>query len=280
MLVLIGVALTCIDRLVLFILGYMGVGTSSLTFVILDKTSSLLFALTILVFVYMWSKAIAILVDAKPIFVPILTVAAIVVAVAITAITVYYAISISRNFVSSFYGVYVYDFAEIIVAAFTLVLIMLLFTLILVVGARLRSFANGGDDGRSEMQENVGEKLRNLRIILVAVFVMVLFLIMRFVVVALRNFVTDLMLGYITFYDVATLIPEVVCCVIMLAIVLFTLYQSKPLRLKTMLSSTGKGSSSYAPSHDSAEMMEHLLPGSATGGSSAHFGHSDDRYEV
>jgi len=103
---------------------------------------------------------------------------------------------------------------------------------------------------------------------------MVLFLIMRFVVVALRNFVTDLMLGYVTFYDVATLIPEVVCCIIMLAIVLFTLYQSKPLRLKTMLSKTGTGST-YAPTHDSEEMMEHLLPGSGTATS-----HYDDRYEV
>ncbi len=280
MLVLIGIALTCIDRLVFFSMGWIGVGTSSLVFVILDKTSSLLFALTILVFVYMWSKAIAVLTDARPIFVVILTVSAIAVAVAIAAVTIFYAVSISRTFVSAFYGVYVYDFAEIIVAAFTLVLVLLLFALILVVGMRLRQYVSGGGEGgKSEMQQSVDEKLRNLRIILMGVLAMVLFLAMRFTVVALRNFGQDQMLGYITFYDIATLIPEIVCCLIMLAIVLFTLYQSKPMRLSTMLSKSSKSSKSeaqrYAPSADSEEMMEHLLPSGSSLGAPV-----DDRYDV
>ncbi len=75
-----------------------------------------------------------------------------------------------------------------------------------------------------------------------------LFLAMRFAVVALRNFVQSIMLGYVVFYDIgkesltfdrvfkifvlATLIPEILCCSIMLAIVLFTFHQSRPLRMK------------------------------------------------
>lgn len=96
----------------------------------------------------MWAKAIAVLSEAPPVVVVILTVAALVVAVAITAVTIVYAVSISRTFVSAFYGIYVVDFAEIIVAAFTLVLIICLFVFILVVGARLRKFAGYGKKRR------------------------------------------------------------------------------------------------------------------------------------
>lgn len=87
-LVCVGVFLTCLIRIVFFSVGYLGVGTSSLPFVILDKLSSLLFALTILVFVYLWAKAIAIMSEAPPAVVPVLTVAALAVALAITIVTI------------------------------------------------------------------------------------------------------------------------------------------------------------------------------------------------
>jgi len=92
------------------------------------------------------------------------------------------------------------DYAEIIVAAFTLALIICLFVFILFVGTRLRKFVGEGD--RTDLQNEVDGKLKNLRVILLGVGLMVVFLIMRFVVVALRNFVTSVMLGYVVFYDI------------------------------------------------------------------------------
>ncbi len=126
---------------------------SFITFVLKDKTSSLLFALTILVFVYMWAKAIAIMSEATSIVVHILTACAVIIAVAITIVTVFYAVSISRTFVSAFYGIFVVDFAEIIVASFTFALIICLFIFILVVGSHLRRFAGEDTSDRSDVQK-------------------------------------------------------------------------------------------------------------------------------
>jgi hypothetical protein len=51
----------------------------------------------------------------------------------------------------------------------------------------------------------------------------------------LRNFV-NFSLGYVTFYGAATIIPEVVCCLIMLGMVLFTYFQSRHISLASLQS--------------------------------------------
>ncbi len=243
--------ITACLRIALWAVALQGVGTASLTFVILDKLSSLFFALTILVFVYMWGRAIAILMEVGSIVTVVLGVVAVAVAAAVTAVSIYYAINISRNFVTAYYGVYVADYAEIVLAAFTLVLVLCLFVFTLIVGIRLRRFAGGSastssgsaknsngareKSGKAELQASVDEKLKNLRIIIIAVGVMVVFLIFRFILVVLRNF-AGYSLGYVTFYGVATVIPEVICCLIMLGMVLFTFYQSRHVSLSKLQS--------------------------------------------
>merc|ERR1711916_185429 len=210
--VLLGVLLTSGLRIAFWSAGYTGVGTSSLTFVILDKLAALFFALTILVFVFMWARAV----------------------------TIVYAVSISRTYTSAFYGQYVADYAEIILAAFTFALIATLFVLIIVVGVRLgglRTAAGSASKNSAEMQGKVEEKLRNLKVICVAVGVMVLFLAMRLVLVALRNFLPSFSLGYVTFYGVATLVPEFFCLALALLLVLWTFAQT---RRVPMTSGAGK----------------------------------------
>jgi len=257
LLVILGVVITSALRIALWAVALQGVGTSSLTFVILDKLASLFFALTILVFVYVWGKAIAILMEAGSLVVLILGIVAIAIAVAVTVVSIYYAINISRDYVSAFYGVYVADYAEIVLAAFTLALVICLFVFTIIVGFRLRRYSSGATaysggsnasthssrNGQAELQASVEEKLKNLRIIVLGVGVMVLFLIFRFILVALRNFV-DYSLGYVTFYGAATIIPEVVCCLIMLGMVLFTYFQSRHISLASLQSNASYQSGS------------------------------------
>jgi len=244
--VLLGVAITAILRIAVWGVGYAGYGTSSLTFVILDKLSSLFFALTILIFVFMWAKGMAILSDASPIFITVMAIVTAVIAVAITAITIVYAVQISRDFVSAFYGEFVADKAELVLACFSFVLIVLLFVFILVVGCRI---------GELRQDEQLEEKMRNLKLIAVAVGVMVLFLTMRLILVALRNFYQDVALGYSTLYGVATMLPEIICCVIMLGLVLFTFYQSKHISFNTSYS-TGKTSSANSAFQSASSATE------------------------
>jgi hypothetical protein len=246
--VLLGVLITCILRIALWGVGYVGYGTSSLTFVILDKLSSLFFALTILMFVFMWAKGMAILSDASPLFVIIMAIITAVIAVAITAITIVYAIQISRDFTDAFYGTFVADKAELVLACFTWVLIVLLFVFILVVGCRINGLRQ--DDA-------IEEKLRNLKLIAIAVFVMVLFLTMRLVMVALRNFNTSVALGYSALYGIATVLVEVICCIIMLGLVLFTFYQSKHVGISTTYTAnTGSTNSAFQSSSSATEMQD------------------------
>merc|ERR1711991_1220461 len=194
------------------------------------------FALTILVFVFMWARAVAILADSSNMLIFIMGAAAGAVAIAVTAVTIVYAVSISRTYTSAFYGQYVADYAEIILAAFTFALIATLFVLIIVVGVRLgglRTAAGSASKNSAEMQGKVEEKLRNLKVICVAVGVMVLFLAMRLVLVALPSF----SLGYVTFYGVATLVPEFFCLALALLLVLWTFAQT---RRVPMTSGVGK----------------------------------------
>jgi hypothetical protein len=261
-LVLLGVALTCCLRIAFWAVGLQGVGTVSLTFVVIDKISSLLFALTILVFVFMWAKGIMVLADAPKILVTISAILAIVIAVTITAVTIVYAVSISRNFVQAFYGVYVADKAEITLACFTFVLIVALFVLILVVGFKLNRIqsdnAPSADNLRgTDLNDKLDEKIKNLKIIAVSVGVMVLLLTMRLVLVAIRNFYNGISLGLMMFYSVATLIPEIICCGIMLGLVLFTFYQSRNVGLKGM-STNSTYQSGRSESNQSQVEMEAL----------------------
>merc|ERR1711916_44648 len=96
--VLLGVLLTSGLRIAFWSAGYTGVGTSSLTFVILDKLAALFFALTILVFVFMWARAVAILADSSNMLIFIMGAAAGAVAIAVTAVTIVYAVSIRRTY--------------------------------------------------------------------------------------------------------------------------------------------------------------------------------------
>jgi len=194
--VLVGVVVTCVFRIAMWGVGVQGVGTSSITFVMMDKFASLFFALTILIFVYMWARAIAVLVDAPPKTDLVLMIASGVVALVITVVTILYAVQISRTAVTAYYGVFVADKAELVLSAFT-------------------------------MTSKADEKLRNLRLILVAVGLMVVFLIVRFALVCLRNFTQTTSYGYLVFYGVATIVPEVLSCIVMIGIVVFTFYQSK-----------------------------------------------------
>jgi hypothetical protein len=214
LLVILGVVITAALRIALWAVALQGVGTTSLTFVIIDKLASLFFALTILVFVYVWGKAIAILMEASPLVVLILGLTAVAVAVAVTAVSIYYAVSISRNYVSAFYGVYVADYAEIVLAAFTLALVICLFVFTIIVGFRLRRYSSGAtsysggsnasthssrSNGQAELQASVEEKLKNLRIIVLGVGIMVLFLLFRFILVSasLLFFVLTKRAGYV-----------------------------------------------------------------------------------
>ena len=217
-LVLGGVLLTSVFRLAFWTIGAAGVGTTSLIFVVIDKLAALFFALTILVFVFMWARAIAILADANSKLIVVMAVAAVAISVAILAVTIVYALQISRDFVGAFYGISVADQAEIILAVFSFVLIVALFALVLVVGSRLAGMSS---------TIKVEEKLRNLRIIALAVGFMVLMLSMRLILVLMRNFYREAYIGYLVVYLVSTLVPEVVCCLIMLGLVLFTFFNSK-----------------------------------------------------
>jgi len=222
--VLVGVVVTCVFRIAMWGVGVQGVGTSSITFVMMDKFASLFFALTILIFVYMWARAIAVLVDAPPKTDLVLMIASGVVALVITVVTILYAVQISRTAVTAYYGVFVADKAELVLSAFTMALIMALFVLIIVVGIKIGGLR---DDLSERMTSKADEKLRNLRLILVAVGLMVVFLIVRFALVCLRNFTQTTSYGYLVFYGVATIVPEVLSCIVMIGIVVFTFYQSK-----------------------------------------------------
>ena len=247
--VLAGVVLTSIFRLAMFALGLLGVGTSSIDFVITDKLGSLFFALTILVFVYMWARAIAILMDAPQLLQYILIGLSLAVALAITVVTIVFAVSISRDFVATFYSQYVLDYAEVILAAFTFALVLTLFIFVLVVGFKLGALRGGVSD---QLEAKADEKLRNLKLIAIAVGAMVLFLAMRLVLVALRAAPITFSLGYLTFYVVATLIPETLSCIVMLGIVLFTFYQSKHVAVGSNL----KSNSTYQSSASAASGIE------------------------
>jgi hypothetical protein len=81
----------------------------------------------------------------------------------------------------------------------------------------------------------------------------------------MRNFV-NFSLGYVTFYAAATIIPEVVCCIIMLGMVLFTYYQSRHISLASLQSNM-----SYQSSNDkSGAELQRFSPGSD----------GSDRYDV
>jgi len=234
-----GVVVTEVLRLAFWSVAYMGYGTISLTFVLLDKISQLMFALTILLWVFLWARACLILWDAPSYAQYVLGAILSVVALTITIVSIYYGVSISRDYVASFYGAYVRDLAEVILACFTFAVIVALFVLILFVGCKLgglretnSDFANASVSTASntkrkvEMQSKVDEKLKNLRLIAIGVGLMVAFLAMRLVLVLMRNFAT-LSFGYVAFFLAASLIPEFFCLTIVTLLVLFTFYQSR-----------------------------------------------------
>ena len=94
--------------------------------------------------------------------------------------------------------------------------------------------SKGSHESRSQLDGRLEEKLRNLRLIAFGVGLMVLFLIMRMTLVIMRNYYADVYMGYAALYCAATLIPEVICNLIMLALVVFTFYQSQHVSLKTL----------------------------------------------
>ncbi len=279
-LVLVGIVMNCSIRISFWAVGASGVGTTSLTFIILDKLGSLFFALTIFVFVYMWAKAVAVLMEAPKWVIIALTVAVITISAAIIAVSIYYAVSISRTFVSAFFSIFTVDNAEIVLSVFTVFLATCLFVFILIVGRWLKnvnstqtatasSYHSGRsmNGGGSSIESKLDEKLKNLRMIAVAVGVMILFLLMRMIIVIMRNYYADFFMGYSALYIAATVIPEVICDLIMLGLVLFTFYQSRHVSLKTLSTN-----SSYQAG-SSANEMRNLGP--ETGSVQ-----SDDRYDV
>merc|ERR1712000_270053 len=254
--VLAGVVLTSVFRIAMFGVGLRGDGTVSLTFVVLDKMASLFFALTILVFVYMWARAISIMAEAPTVVQYILGGTTIAISCAVAAVSIFYAVSISRDFVSSFYGEYVADRAEIILASFTLALIAVLFVFVLVVGVKLGALRGGMSEA---LEAKADEKLMNLKLIAIAIGILVVLLAMRLALVILRNFpaVGSNVLGYTIFYVVATLIPEVLSCIVMIGLVLFTFYQSKHVSYdgsSSTFKSSLKSNSSYQSTAEDTEL--------------------------
>ena len=257
--VLAGIVLTSVFRIAMFGVGLRGDGTVSLTFVVLDKMASLFFALTILVFVYMWARAISIMAEAPTVVQYILGGTTIAISCAVAAVSIVYAVRISRDFVSSFYGEYVYDRAEIILASFTLALITVLFVFVLIVGVKLGALRGNMSEA---LEAKADEKLRNLKLIAIAIGILVALLTMRLALVILRNFPSadSNVLGYTIFYVVATLFPEVFSCIVMIGLVLFTFYQSKHVSYDGRSSSTFKSSlktnSSYQCTADATELSQ------------------------
>jgi hypothetical protein len=141
-LVLVGIFITCVIRIAFWAVGAVGVGTTSLVFIILDKLGSLFFALTIFVFVYMWARAVLLLMDAAKSVTIILTVTVIAISCAIVVVSIYYAVYISRTFVTIFFAQYVVDNAEIVLAVFTVFLSMCLFVFIIIVGFWLKKYSH------------------------------------------------------------------------------------------------------------------------------------------
>ncbi len=121
--------------------------------------------------------------------------------------------------------------------------------------SKLRFHGAPDSRGKSEPANNIEEKLRNLRLIAVAVGVMVAFLAMRLILVALRNFYT-ISLGYLVFYGIATIIPEVLCCLVMLALVLFSFYQSRHISLSPKMNTNSMFQSASTQSSTAAEMEQ------------------------
>jgi uncharacterized membrane protein len=121
-------------------------------------------------------------------------------------------------------------------------------------------------DGKSMFDSSLNEKIRNLRWICVGVGAMMLFLIMRLVLVIMRNYYNDLYMGYASLYLAATVVPEIVCCGIMVGLVLFTFYQSRHVSLKTLSTN-----SAYQYQSNSSAEMKNLGPESSQ---------HDDRYDV
>ncbi len=226
------ILLSAVFRIAFFAEALEGAERGRILFVILDKISVVFFTLAILCFVYMWAQAITIMLGESSAVTLALQISAVVFGLAIFAVVMYFAVVVSRDYISLFYFIYTVDYADIILAFITLFLALCLMALILVVMFKLR--------------DADAEKVRTLRVIAVAVVVMVLLLMERVVFVMLNNYLPDTTLGYAVTFGVGVILPEAIVDGIMLAIVLYTFWPSR----SDSSSSTGKTNSAYQSSAD------------------------------
>jgi hypothetical protein len=236
-LVLLLILVSAIFRIIFFAASIDGAERGRLTFVILDKVSVVFFTLAILCFVYMWSMAITIMLGESAAVTLALQIAAIVFGLAIFGVVMYFAVVVSRDYITLYYFIYTIDYADIILGVITLFLALCLLALILVVSFKLRD----ADE----------EKVLTLRVIMIAVIVMVLLLAERLTFVLLNNYLPDTTLGYAVTFGVGVILPEAIVDGIMLAIVLYTFWPTN-----SDLSSSTKTNSAYQSTESGVELTD------------------------
>jgi len=156
---------------------------------------------------------------------------------AIFGVVMYFAVVVSRDYITLFYFIYTVDYADIILAVITLFLALCLLALIVVVIFKLRNAEE--------------EKVLTLRAIMIAVVVMVLLLAERLTFVLLNNYLPDTTLGYAVTFGVGVILPESIVDGIMLAIVLYTFWPTN-----SDLSSSTKTNSAYQSTDGGVELAE------------------------
>jgi uncharacterized membrane protein len=229
-----GCAILAILRLVLWSIAADGVGSLGLTFVIVSKLGQLMFALTILIFVYMWVTAVYLMSGNNDKRVTTgIAIAAIGIALVLTGVTIYFAVVTSRTFEDEFYRVGTLDYAGLILSTIMVASALCLLGMIIYVTVLLYRVAHGSQSDVSnvkmsvEFQQSASEKLRNVKWIVVGIALMCAVLLMQMIFVIIQNFFAETILPYGLAFGVGIMLPEFLCCMVMFALVFFTFYNSR-----------------------------------------------------
>ncbi len=179
------------------------------------------------------SLAIALMVSDNTLVPGVIAIVAVVFAVAIFGIIIYFAVVVSVTYLVMFYYDTVTDYADIILSVVTLFLSICLLVQIVFVRSKIKA-----DE----------EKRRNVLLITIGLSVMAVMLAERLAIVLVANFDLTVSMGYGVYYGLATVLPEFCVSCVMIGIVLFTFVKSRSMLLSS--TSTYDSSANVAASSD------------------------------
>jgi hypothetical protein len=227
-LLLAGLVATAVIRVTFYGVALIGWGVSTtgmyseLAVLLLDKLASIFFALSVLVFLYLWVKMVHEQIYPSKTVVVASSVAAIVLAVALTATSLAYVIFATTNttFVSQFFGASFLDASDLVLSAFLLLAAcgLLVYSLL-----TLRFVRGLSKDYVPKIQQQIAACRRMTLVI----FALVLLFALRMALVYYAHFNGSVSVGLLIYYGLGALVPEAVGTVLILYVVFLVFWQHR-----------------------------------------------------